>query len=423
MMRLNSRLRAAARRFGSDAAGNMAMIFTISMFVILTGVGAAVDYARMTTTKSDLQNGTDFVALTVARELQDGKSEADVRSRLPGMLSADLKARGFTTSNIDFTFDADASTVSVVAGGFIPSTFMEVLGIKTLSMSANSVATVGSERVEIAMVLDNTGSMLQNGKLDQLKLAATGMIDEIAKSTGGQNGLISVSVVPFGVNVNVGVANDAATWLGPVKTKSVLVLFPLPHYENVPLPWTGCVADRVNPYTPTSTLPTASTPATLYPREYDRTCGTTALSPLTTDYTAAKLKIASMVASGNTNLPIGIAWGWNMLMPSAPLSLASTSTPARKVFKYMIVLTDGNNTENTLGSTVAGIDQLSSTACTNAKQGGVTIFTIRVIDGNEALLRSCATNTSSYYEASDPAMLSAIFKDVFRQITRLRITS
>lgn len=422
-MRIPVRFGTALRCFRRDAGGNMAMVFTLSMFVILTGVGAAVDYARMISTRTQLQNGTDFLALTVARELQDGKSEATIRAALPSMLSADLQAGGFTASSIDFTFDPTASTVSVIAGGYIPSTFMEVIGIKQLNMAATSVATVGAERLEIALVLDNTGSMLQNGKLDQLKLAANGMLDEIAASTGGQNKLVSVSIVPFGVNVNVGAANGGAPWLGAVKTSTVCTIFPLPQCTNVPDPWFGCVADRVNPNTTRNVLPTPADSTTLYPREYARACGLSALTPLTTDYAAAKLKVTAMTASGNTNLPIGIAWGWNMLTPSAPLSMAATSTPARKVFKYMILLTDGNNTENTLGSSVTGIDQLTADACGNVKAAGITVFTIRVVDGNETLLRSCATNVAGYYEASDPAMLSAIFKDVFRQITRLRLTS
>lgn len=413
----------ALGRLLRDRRGNVAMIFSLAMLLVMVAVGAAVDYARVVGARTQLQNGADMLALTIARELQDGKTETEVRGNLSSMLAAELKQAGFTQSLLDFTFDPSASTVAVVAGGSIPSTFLEVVGVRQLPMKVNSVATVGAEHVEIALVLDNTGSMNQSGKLDQLKLAADGMIDLIAASEGGRNGLIALSVVPFGVNVNVGAGHDGANWLDAPQTTTQCTSYPYFHCWTQNVGWSGCVADRPSPYTTTATIPFSGNAATLFPHEYARACSLASLMPLSTDFAAVRSKIDGMVAGGTTNLPIGLAWGWNMLTPGAPLSAASPSTAARKVFKYLILLTDGNNTENTLGDTVGGIDALTATACANVKTAGVTVFTIRVIDGNQTLLQSCASSAGNYYEANDPVRLTDIFRDVFRQITRLRLTS
>src|SRR5690606_11230611 len=97
-----------------------------------------------------------------------------------------------------------------------------------------------------------------------------------------------------------------------------------------------------------------------------------------------------------TNITIGLAWGWHALFNNDPLSQASE--PKDDLDKVIILMTDGDNTRSGWSTNVSTIDDRTELACKNFKDlkdtfpGGVKLYTIRVMDGNEALLRKCASN-------------------------------
>ena len=92
----------------------------------------------------------------------------------------------------------------------------------------------------------------------------------------------------------------------------------------------------------------------------------------------------------------------------------------------MILLTDGDNTKNRWdgngSSPSPAVDDRTTLACNNIKTAGVTIYTIRVMDGNAALLRNCATTPSMYYEVTAASQLSPIFKAIASEISQVRLT-
>ncbi len=90
-----------------------------------------------------------------------------------------------------------------------------------------------------------------------------------------------------------------------------------------------------------------------------------------------------MVATGNTNVTIGMVWGWHALTKSEPLTDASD--PKNDLDKVVILLTDGDNTENRFSTSRNPIDARTRLACSNAKAAGIKIYTVRVIDGNADL--------------------------------------
>jgi Flp pilus assembly protein TadG len=415
----------AIRRFGGSREGNLAVTFTLAIVPVIVATGATIDYGRMATAKTELQNAADVIALTIARDIEAGKTEQQIRRDINNIFKAEMDVKALNSWTVDYTYNPKTWVVSVSASAEFDSVMLDVVGIKDLRIGALSEATYGTDYVEIALVLDNTGSMNSASKLTSLKTAANSMIDKLSLSQAGIDGKVKVAVIPFGVTVNVGVGNDSATWLGPKGTYQSCSGWGWGWGWNcttVTKTWTGCVGDRVSPYTTTGTAPSTGTPATLYPRDYDH-CTTSSILPLTSNFAAAKLKITSMTAGGNTNVPIGAMWGWNMLVEGAPLSTAETSTTVKKVLKYAIVLTDGENTQNSLGQSVSTIDSNTTSVCTGIKNAGITVFTIRVIDGNETLLRNCATTPDYYYDVSNPSTLTGVFEKILMNITKLRLSS
>jgi len=54
----------------------------------------------------------------------------------------------------------------------VPTTFTKLLGQDKLDISTSADVKWGIKKLEVALALDNTGSMAQNSKLTQLKTAA-----------------------------------------------------------------------------------------------------------------------------------------------------------------------------------------------------------------------------------------------------------
>ena len=138
-----------------------------------------------------------------------------------------------------------------------------------------------------------------------------------------------------------------------------------------------------------------------------------------TGFTNLNSKIDSMQASGNTNVTIGLAWGWHSLTPNLPLSQAAEPSPDRD--KVVVLLTDGTNTQNRWSSSDSQIDPRTALACTNAKNANIKLYTVRVIDGDKTLLKNCASKPTMYYEVNQASELNSVFSSIAQNLARLRI--
>jgi hypothetical protein len=61
--------------------------------------------------------------------------------------------------------------------------------------------------------------------------------------------------------------------------------------------------------------------------------------------------------------------------------------------------------------------------CTSARSSDVRVFTIRVIDGNDSLLRDCASVPGDYYTTSDSDGIRAAFRSIASKLMTLRLSS
>jgi hypothetical protein len=267
-------------------------------------------------------------------------------------------------------------------------------------------------------------------------------------------------------------------------------------YSHLNTAWRGCVESRPMPYDVQDTPPNTGAPATLYvpffaPDEPDRLagfgsfansylndgmtggtwqqhqgnvakyhgafngagpnagCGLAPLVRLTSDQSALNSELNQMVASGYTNLAIGMEWGWLTLSPSAPFGDGvAYNTP--NTSKIIVFLTDGYNEsapsndadksqytgigyiwQNRIGvgsgSTSsqqnAALDSRTAAVCSNAKAAGVIVYTVRIdVSGvSPAVLQNCATSPDKFYDVPDVANLDGAFQQIAGQIGKLRI--
>ena len=140
---------------------------------------------------------------------------------------------------------------------------------------------------------------------------------------------------------------------------------------------------------------------------------------LSYDWTALNSKVDAMTPTGNTNVTIGLQMAWQTLSPVAPFN---APVPAPDLDKVVILLTDGENTQNRWTSTPSAIDARTQKACDNAKANNIKIYTVRVIDGNASLLQGCATKPEMYYEVSQASQLNSVFSAIAQNLANLRIS-
>ena len=186
--------------------------------------------------------------------------------------------------------------------------------------------------------------------------------------------------------------------------------------------WTGCVIDRQQSYDVTSDAPVKTNVNTLYPAAK---CATNSLLPimdLTTDVAAVRTYAAKMTPAGNTNVTIGIQWGMEVLSPTAPFTSGAQFTD-KTINKYMIILTDGMNTQNRWSKSNSEITARMSLACENAKKLGITVFTVRLEAGDSAALQSCASNVGYYYNLSSSNEISGTLGSIMKSIKKIRLTN
>jgi Flp pilus assembly protein TadG len=404
-------LRRPAQRFWHNTSGATAVIFGLALLPICIAVGAAVDYTRAANGRTGLQLAVDSAALAAARE---GAKMDDASLSQFGrqFFDANFKARDINITDVNIT--RSDKRIRVSARGGVDTSILQLFGLKVIDVAADAQVGWGTSNIELALVLDNTGSMAQSGKLPALKQAVNKLLDILEKSAPDPD-TYKVSVVPFTTQVNVGAAAKAADWLG----FNLLGINPAQLVDQAG--WAGCVIDRDKPFDTDASPRSLTDPRTLYPAVKCAQANLAQLKPLTKDFASLRSVVNTMQASGNTNVTIGVAWGLTSLTPGAPLS-AAQSFGKQNLTKIMIVLTDGDNTQNRFTNNGNAIDPRTQQACTEAKQKGVRVYSIRVIAGNASLLRNCATSPSMYYEVQNASELEPAFRAIADEISSIRLT-
>jgi hypothetical protein len=126
-----------------------------------------------------------------------------------------------------------------------------------------------------------------------------------------------------------------------------------------------------------------------------------------------------MQPSGNTNVTIGLQAGWQTLSPVEPFNGPAASPDLDKV---IILLTDGDNTQNRWSTWESSINARTKKVCDNAKANNIKIYTVRVINGNADLLKDCASKPDMYYEVSQASQLNTVFSSIAQNLANLRIS-
>jgi Flp pilus assembly protein TadG len=207
------RLRRAVRRFPAASRANVAITFGLALVPIMGLTGAAVDFSHANSVKADMQAALDSTALMISKNAAN-MSAAQIQTAADGYFQALFTRPEATNIKVTTNYANNGGSTMVVTGSADMATdFMGVIGYKSITVTSSATAKWGSTRLRVALVLDNTGSMAQSGKIGALKTATTNLLTQLQNAVTN-DGDVYVSIVPFSKNVSVDVANNVnANWI------------------------------------------------------------------------------------------------------------------------------------------------------------------------------------------------------------------
>lgn len=250
---MSSLTRAAWRRFARDTRGNAAILFGLAIIPILLVVGAGVDYGRAITVRSAMSDAADSAALAIGS--WTNLSEAELRQKAKQFYQANYASTLSSDVKSDFDVNFDGDDIVVTATAHVPTTFLRLANFNSLDVGITNRITTRQRNIELALVLDTTGSMGSSGKMDAMKSAAKAMVNDLFGKQSVSDTL-DISVVPFAAAVNVGTDKKDAHWIDRNAKSSVsqedfgtkdnaFDLFKELRSVRSSWDWQGCVRERV----------------------------------------------------------------------------------------------------------------------------------------------------------------------------------
>ena len=413
-MKTLNRLKNSVAAFAKETRGSIATVFALSSLAVLMAAGAAIDLTRIAHTETVMRDALDAAILAAARDLSDGVPVDDTfRQNFENFFEANAEIRSTQGDSFTITtFDADPETgvVTASAEAELTMVLMGIAGMKQWTVETGSQARFSTDKIEISMVLDVTGSMGRQGKLDSLKLAANDAVDILLPNGDKNNNKVRIGLVPYATSVNAGPTYASAATNGASDK---------------------CVVER--------TGESAYSDAAIGPDSYvgDGTgtwCPQARIRPLTNKINTLKNDIAQYRDDGWTAGHLGVAWGYYMLSEHWQSVWGNSAALAydQNVQKIMILMTDGEfNTEHA-GGVLGDSAEIAVATCTDMKRArgsfpGIKIYSVafKAPQDAENTLRACASPDTAdqvhYFSADNEAELRTAFTEIALSIQKLRL--
>jgi Flp pilus assembly protein TadG len=347
------RARAALGRFRREEEGSLIIFGLFAFVMMLLLAGVSLDLMRFEERRTTLQNTIDRASLAAA-DLQQTLDPKDVVKDY--FAKAGLTPPADENIIVTQGMLSDYRKVEIKVSEQMPTWFMALVGVKTLSTPAASTAEESVGQIEISLILDISGSMNSNNRLKNLKPAAKSFVDQIFDSAEADK--VSISIIPYATQVAI--SDDLASYFNMTAehTYSNCIEFnpSAGDFDTTAVSFGFGASDRVyqrnghfDPFYK------ASPPSlTNCPTETERQ-----VLPFSGDRNQLKTYINNLTAEGNTSIDIGMKWGAALLDPSmqgvvdgmiddGDLPSAFSDRPYsyddNDALKIIVLMTDGENT-------------------------------------------------------------------------------
>jgi Flp pilus assembly protein TadG len=418
------------KRLQRDERGTVAIIFGFSIFFLVGVVGFAVDGSRAYGIAARTQSILDTASLAAAKMLdQFGSTDQDVKDKATAFFAANLAQH----TDLGATFGTPlvephrgSQTVNVSVDVVVPTYFATLFGFPTFTFTRQSMVIYRTKGIELAMVLDTTGSMndpaVAGGPKKKIEVMKTAALDVVANLLNTSPGVLNtnrIGVVPFSASVNVG------GYLAQVAS-------------GTSVRGDTCVIERPGTASTTDVALTGLTRSRVMESSSGGkySCPLGVMQPLTNDATALSTLITSLAPDGWTAGHMGMAWGWNLVSPNYASVFTGGNTPAsyadQSVIKAVVIMTDGQfNTAYKSGDTSSDATQISesnaefASLCTNMRLKKIRVYTIGFgLAGNPAakqVLKDCVLDPADFFDAETDTQLVGAFANITEQLQTLRV--
>ncbi len=248
-----------ARKFSADRAGAVILLFGLMIIPMMGFIGGAIDYANAYRTKTKLQNALDAASLAAGRDLFTSGSESSARQA--GMKVLEVNLGTDFPAGLAVNFNFTSSSVKATATVGVDTYILGVLGTDEFAVGATSNINIAGGTFEVALVLDNSGSMA-GSKISNLKSASNKLVNILFASQSSSD-FITIGLAPFAASVNVGTQYATASWMDQTGASSIHK----EHFDDNSVTrwdmfnaisnegWRGCVEVRPSPHDVTDTPP------------------------------------------------------------------------------------------------------------------------------------------------------------------------
>lgn len=268
-------------------------MFGLMAIVLVSLTGAVVDYTSLEEKRNRAQIALDSAALALQPRIYEDTPD-EIRIAAAALVRERLGDDSVDSWVTGIDIDLEEGTLELRGGLRVPMSFVRLIGIQTMEAQIVSEVTRKKLALEVAMVLDNSGSMLEQNRMEHLKNAAacaarTLFYDEVDDNclpvpNARQVEDVRIGIVPFTMFVNVGPEHKNANWLdfeglapisnryfepnhnGKVDRRRMFASLRQPNGSSVE--WAGCVIAREQPHdsldTPPPTGASPSDPRALF---------------------------------------------------------------------------------------------------------------------------------------------------------------
>lgn len=291
-------------KFCKNEDGSIKLLTAFALPVLLYITGSAVDTAEMYRARANFQIAVDAAALTTAKTLAATGDTTIAQEKGRDIFHANIANLAPSVGTVAFDLgDGNCANSGVAANGTLVHDVFFGIGYvpdhnniekrsREVTLRAEAVVQCGNDSIEVAMVLDNSGSMGSNGKIGTLRIAATNLVNTLHTTMANASipDPIRFSLIPFAATVNVGAQNRNSGWMDTEGVSSIhhenfdwdsnaLVTKVGDSYKNavgasmsrftiydnlVGVDWNGCVEQRPYPYHTTDETPTIANPDSMF---------------------------------------------------------------------------------------------------------------------------------------------------------------
>jgi Flp pilus assembly protein TadG len=262
------------KRLLPETNGSVAVIAAFCFVAVAICAGTALDFARASRQRQALSAAVDAAVLALATSKTTDTDQLEQLAK--DYIKSNFSSVIYSGSDLDLSIEVEDDRVAITARQTMPTTLMKLARINSMNLQTYAEALRGGSNVEVVLVLDNTGSMGHDGKLESLQSAATELTDTLFGSETISDS-VKMAIVPFSVSVNVGPQYTSESWLdhNGLNTISHLNFTDASKHNSwawgqfANLDWNGCVEQRKAAsgidYDIDDTTPTTDDPDTLFP--------------------------------------------------------------------------------------------------------------------------------------------------------------